>query len=980
VQLDEGLVELLIREAAPGTAQVGATQSEVVALPLLSHALLATWQRAERGRMTIRGYLSTGGIKGAVAETAEAVYGDLSTEQQAVAERMFLRFVNLGDDTADTRRKVGRAELSGAGDAVAELDEVIEHFVGARLLTMDADTVEISHEALLTAWPRLQGWIDSDRDGIRRHRQLADAAKQWRDLDRDQGGLYRGGKLAAVRDWAAPGASARDLNALEREFLGASLTAERDEQAATRRRTHRLQKMVAALAALALTTATLAGYAFWKRGAADRERDLAMSRQVAITADRLRATDPALAARLSLASYTIAPTTEARSSLLGATGTPPVTRIVRPSKGAQNVVLSPDGRTMFAAGTGPSDTAILTWDLSDSRHPRLVGQPLTDHTLPVFGLAVSPDGRLLASGGRDRQVRLWNVEDPGRPVALGVLPAGPAGTVYSLAFTPDSRTLAAGSSDRTVRLWDVADPAAVVPLVSLPPLAAFAQSVVFSPDGAVLAAGDAAGTVSLWDVRDLRSPRPLSRVQAGSTQLNALRFSTRGRLLAVGGVKGLFQLWDLTNPLKPVRTTSQIQAPDNWVNAITFSPDDKLVAIGSSENVAQVWELATGRQVATLPHAEPVSSVAFTNDGRTLLTSGYDGVARLWSIPGPVITGPTATVAAVAFSPDSRSLATFGGGGFLVNVAQPHAPVALGPALSSPLADEPISGAGALSPDGKILAGGTTGTSVVLWDVTDPADPKPLGSPLKGPGAVVESLAFSPDSRILVAGSDDGRVYLWDLSVPGQAKALPVAPGAENNYVYMVAVSPDSRTLAGVTADGVIRLWDMSDPQRLRALATVKGSADLLYSTAFSRDGKMLATGSADGTVQLWDVTDPAALRAIGDPLQGPDGTVTAVAFGPDHRTLAASTRSGQVWFWDIGNPRRPETQAILKASDAAVWAVGFSPDGHTVVTGGSDRTVRLWEMDPTQVVEQLCAAGGDSVSADEWAKYLPGVPYRPVC
>jgi WD40 repeat protein len=980
VQLDEGLVELLIREAAPGTAQVGAAQSEVGALPLLSHALLATWQHAERGRMTIRGYLSTGGIKGAVAETAEAVYGDLSKDQQAVAERVFLRFVNLGDDTADTRRKVGRGELVGAGESAAELDEVIEHFVGARLLTMDAETVEISHEALLTAWPRLRGWIDSDRDGLRRHRQLADAAKQWRDLDHDQGCLYRGVKLAGVRDWADRGASDRDLNALETEFLSASLSAERAEQQATRRRTHRLQRMVAALAVLALTTAGLSGYSFWKRDAADKERDLAMSRQVAITADRLRSTDPALAARLSLAAYTIAPTVEARSSLLGATGTPAVTRIVRPSRGAESVVLSPDGRTMFAAGTGPSDTAILTWDLSDRRHPRAIGTPLTGHTLPVFGLAISPDGRLLATGGRDQKVRLWNVADPDRPVALGVLPAGPVGTVYSLAFTPDSRTLAAGSSDRTVRLWDVTDQTRAVPLASLPALAGFVQSVVFSPDGATLAAGDASGKVYVWDARDLRNPHQVSRLQTGPMQINALTFAPHGRLLAVGGTKGLLQLWDLTKPEAPVRTAARIQVPDNWVNAIAFSPDDRLLAIGSSENVAQVWELATGRLVATLPHAEPVSSVAFTSGGRTLLTAGYDGIARLWSIPGPVITGPTATVATAAFSPDGHSLATFGGGAFLLDVSQPRAPVALAPGQLSPLADEPITGAGALSPDGKTLAAGTTGTSIILWDVTDTARPKLLGSPLKGPGAVVESLAFSPDSRILAAGSDDGKVYLWDVSVPGRAVALPVAPGAESNYVYTVAIGPDGRTLAAVTADGVIRLWDMSDPRRLRALSTVRGSADLLFSAAFSRDGKVLATGSADGTVQLWDATDPAALAPVGRPLRGSDGTVTAVAFGPDRHTLAASTRSGQVWFWDVAKPDRPQTTAILKASDAAVWTVGFSPDGHTVATGGSDHTVRLWEMDPSRAVDQICAAGGDSVSEDEWAKYLPGVPYRPIC
>jgi WD40 repeat protein len=183
-----------------------------------------------------------------------------------------------------------------------------------------------------------------------------------------------------------------------------------------------------------------------------------------------------------------------------------------------------------------------------------------------------------------------------------------------------------------------------------------------------------------------------------------------------------------------------------------------------------------------------------------------------------------------------------------------------------------------------------------------------------------------------------------------------------------------------VTADGLIRLWDLTDPRRLQAMTPVKGSVDLLYSVAFSLDGRILATGSADGTVRLWDVRDPRKLAPLGEPLTGPDGTVSAVAFGPDRRTLAATTRSGQVWFWDVSAPDQPHTVAILTASDAAVWAVGFSPDGHTVATGGSDRTVRIWETDPKRATELICAVGGDAISKEEWGKYVPGVPYRPVC
>jgi len=340
-EVEEGLVELLLADLAPLGSTTGDAH-EAGTLPLLSHALLSTWERGGHRAMTVAAYRESGGIAHAIAQTAEEVYQELDEEQREHARALFLRLVQVAPDMADTRRRVPLSELAESGSD--ELEEVVELFVQRRLLSADEAHVEITHEALLRAWPRLVGSIDADRAGLRIHRQLTEAATAWQDSDRDDAALYRGTRLALARDWAADPDRAARLNALEREFLDASIAHEAARQAAERRRTRRLGQLVAALGVLLLVAAGLGTVAVVESAARTRERDLAVSRQIAVTADKLRATDVALAAQLSLAAYRVAPTPEARASLLEAYAQPTVTRLTSASEFLQTLAVSPDGR------------------------------------------------------------------------------------------------------------------------------------------------------------------------------------------------------------------------------------------------------------------------------------------------------------------------------------------------------------------------------------------------------------------------------------------------------------------------------------------------------------------------------------------------------------------------------------------------------------------------------------------------------------
>ena len=176
--LEPGLVEGILRDVV----------GEPGALPLLSHSLLETWRRRSGRILTLIGYLQAGGVQGAIAKTAETVYGDaLSPGQQALARNIFLRLTELGDGTEDTRRRVTIAELTPRAEQRQDVEDVLRTLADARLVTIGAGAVEVAHEALIRHWPTLRAWLDEDREGRLVHRRLTDAAQEWDATGRDRG-------------------------------------------------------------------------------------------------------------------------------------------------------------------------------------------------------------------------------------------------------------------------------------------------------------------------------------------------------------------------------------------------------------------------------------------------------------------------------------------------------------------------------------------------------------------------------------------------------------------------------------------------------------------------------------------------------------------------------------------------------------------------------------------------------------------------
>ncbi|CAO5161377.1 eukaryotic-like serine/threonine-protein kinase [Frankia sp. AiPs1] len=321
----------------------------------------------------------------------------------------------------------------------------------------------------------------------------------------------------------------------------------------------------------------------------------------------------------------------------------------------------PDGTTRTKAGCArPSEKIcpsgqslhILScglarmWTLpAHSPMPTLAG-----HTGPVFGLALSPDGQVLATGSGDTTVGLWDVHAPASPVRQATIPAH-RGAVNALAFAPTGRLLATASSDRTIRLWDLATPTEPKQLATLPEDTTGVLTVAFAPNGRLLATAGVGGTIRLWDVSTPTRPTSAGVVPVAGGLVRAVTFAPDGHTLAAAHADGGVRLWDVTEPTHP-HLDATVTHGKGEARSISFAPDGRLAASAGDGGSVRLWD--TARPTAPAPlttltgHAGTVNTVAFAPDGRWLATAADDGTARLWSLD------PAALIRAICARSDAR--------------------------------------------------------------------------------------------------------------------------------------------------------------------------------------------------------------------------------------------------------------------------------------------------------------------------------------
>ena len=709
---EPGLVELILHDVA----------DEPGALPLLSHALLETWQRRRGRTLTFAGYSASGGVRGAITQTAERVYHRLTPEQQATAREIFLQLTELGEEAdyplvPDTRRRVTLDELvSRTG---SETVYVLEQLVEARLITTAQDTAEVAHEALIREWPALRQWLTENREGLQVHRRLSRAARAWEEGGRDPGDYYRGGRLEIARKWAAENGG--QLSVVERAFLDASQAqadADAAEQVESQKRLAQIEaerksaarlRRLGVMLAVALALALVLGGLFFSQrqdALAKHEEALAaqgQARNAQATAEayagdlerarvlneRLRLVSessawleesPPLALLLAVAAVRdlkgLESDDDAFASLelhlrnvISRTGGLPLT-------GHEALVtrleFSPDGRWLATASGTDEIGTIRLWDVNDPERPPVM---LEGHDARVVTLAFSPlsrNGTRLATGGNDGSLRLWDWGDLPSPIAGQEL-AKFESRVSTITFSPYGRWLVAGSEDGVVRLWDLGDVENNASPTQVAEWMAHEQGVsssAFSPDKLTLATASWDGSAKLWALDDGTFAVPVTQVQNWKGA-RLIEFSPDGRWLAVANDTGIARLWQaphLDSELHHELIHSPLLAEVARINALRFSPDNRWLITVGENSVARIWDLNTGELVTELAgHEGPIRDAVLIPDegGLRVATSSQDRTVRLWNLGETdeplILRGHEGSVGEVALSPDGQWLATGSG-------------------------------------------------------------------------------------------------------------------------------------------------------------------------------------------------------------------------------------------------------------------------------------------------------------------------------
>ena len=897
---EPGLVDTIVNDVGehPGT------------LPLLQYALTELFEKRMGYSLNLDTYRDIGGVTGALAGRADELYEDFDADGQEAIRQLFLRLVNVGDGTDNTRRRVRRSELPDT----PMMEEVINTYGKSRLLTFDRDpftregTIEVAHEAIIRRWERLVTWIDDNREILQIQGRLSTASQEWQTFSKDPAYLASGVRLVQFESLQDTDAV---LNQVEIEFLRQSID-ERDEKRRIEeaRKEHELQlqkqaasrlrylvgvMVIGLLVAIILSIWAINGQTVARQNEATavaaestavRRQVLGDSRALAERLDEIAENDPFVA-------YALA------NDLLETVDDPP------PS------VVSNALATLI-------DTGIIhRINIESEEAPRVV--------------RFTHDGSHIILGTLSGELTLWNTETG---EFVREFNRGDNNELLEITLVPNSSEfLTVSQSENFVRLierWSVDSSERVE--IAYESLGGGIRCIEYNADGSVAIAGNGGGSST---VINAASGEVLQNIQTNDGTILAMAISPAGTVAATAGTDNVVTIFNYETG----DILHQIPAHENIVFDVEFTPDGAYVVSSSTDGYTRIWNTLTGEQMSDLaPLRDAVFDSVVSPDGLYILSAGQDEnllIDRVNPVSPRILSAHRDAIFSVDISPDGSRAVTAS----LDNTMVVWAVDVRERRDDFPLEATTTRGVDYVSNE-EILVN-INDSSIVLWNWQT----NEIIREYTDGDSIIYSAQMIPGRNEFLAGTEDGRMLRFDIA---SGALLQAYDGHDMRVWSGIPLADGQRALTG-SMDTTAILWDLETGTILQEYTGIH-TAEII-SAEPSPDMQWVATPSGDTTIGIWNLETGELITHLTEHSRG----VIRVAFSNDSSLMISHALDGSILVWDTS------TWEIIRSLDghkSSVMRVHFLDDPQFAVSVSWDETAILWNVETGDIIRRFEGSG----------------------